>query len=296
MSGIDNMQARCEDGHIEVGLFESEECARVIPLHAPEAFELRYSLNDALREAGLLSRKTAAAEGHALELLEVARDVVCTRLETVDPVRFYVRMSAVAERAKRAVETIDHAPGRRLLPAEREALAARPWLDAPEPGHAEKNRVSPDSAIEKTTRDLIASLRATIPALVLLGDYIGNEHKGKVGIPAFDRCAIIGQAKDAIEHAERMLSHPEGRIDSVAEAAARRLTAALDGLGFGCDDVQIEGVAAVDVINEHLPALRAALGSDVASQPAQSLGPTPLGDAPGERDAYLAGDEEDLGR
>ena len=101
MSGIDNIQARCEDGHIEVGLFEGEECARVIPLHAPEAFELRDSLNDALREAGLLSRKTAAAEGHALELLEVARDVVCTRLETVDPVRFYVRMSAVAERAKK---------------------------------------------------------------------------------------------------------------------------------------------------------------------------------------------------
>ncbi|MGC8520197.1 MAG: hypothetical protein ACP5P4_17030, partial [Steroidobacteraceae bacterium] len=118
---IDNVQARFEDGRIEVGLFEGEECREVIPLRPPEAFELRDSLNDALREAGLLSRKTAAAEGHALELLEVARDVVCARIETADPVRFYERMSMVAERAMKAVETVDHAPGRRLLPAEREA-------------------------------------------------------------------------------------------------------------------------------------------------------------------------------
>jgi hypothetical protein len=34
----------------------------------------------------------------------------------------------------------------------------------------------------------------------------------------------------------------------------------------------------------------------VGIQPAQPHGPTSLGDAPGERDAYLAGDEEDLGR
>lgn len=296
MSAIDNIQARAEDGRIEVGLFEGEECREVIALRAPEAFELRDSLNDALREAGVLSRKTAAAEEHALELLEVARDVVCARIETVDPVRFYDRMNAVAERAKKAVETVDHAPGQRLPPADREALAARPWLDAPDPGHAGKEPVPPNSGLERTTRDLIASLRATIPALVLLGDHIGNEHKGKIGIPAFDRCAIIGQAKDVIEHAERRLSHPEGRIDSLAEAAARRLTVALEGLGFGCDDVQIEGVAVVDVINEHLPVLRQALDNDVGSEPAQTLAPTPLGDVPGERDAYLPGDEEDLER
>jgi hypothetical protein len=293
---IDNVQARFEDGRIEVGLFEGEECREVIPLRPPEAFELRDSLNDALREAGLLSRKTAAAEGHALELLEVARDVVCARIETVDPIRFYDHMNPIVERAKKAVETVDHAPGRRLLPAEREALAERPWLDGTERGHIERDPEPTGSALEKTTRDLIASLRATIPALVLLGDYIGNEHKGKIGILAFDRCAIIGQAKDAIEHAEQMLSHLEGRIDSTAEAAARRLTVALESLGFGCGDVEINGGDAVNVINDHIPALRAALGSDVGSQPGQSLGPTPLGDAPGERDAYLAGDEEDLGR
>jgi hypothetical protein len=296
MSRIDNIQARCEDGRIEVGLFEGEECREVIPLRAPEAFELRDSLNDALREAGLLSRKTAAAEGHALELLEVARDVVCARIETVDPVRFHEHMNAVAERAKKAVETVDHAPGHRLPPAERAALAARPWLDAPEPGHAESEREPPRAAPEKTTRDLIVALRATIHALVLLGDYIGNEHKGKIGIPAFDRCAIIGQAKDAIDHAEGMLSHPERPRDSVAEAAARRLTVALEGRGFGDYDADINGAEVISVIADHLPALRQALGNDVGSESAQSLASTPLGDAPGERDAYLAGDEEDLGR
>lgn len=296
MSGIDNIQARCEDGRIEVGLFEGEECARVIRLRVPEAFELRDSLNDALREAGLLSRKTAAAEGHALELLEVARDVVCARIETVDPVRFHEHMNAVAERAKKAVETVDHAPGHRLPPAERAALAARPWLDAPEPGHAESEHEPPRAAPEKTTRDLIAALRATIPALVLLGDYIGNEHKGKIGIPAFDRCAIIGQAKDAIDHAEGMLSHPERRLDSAAEAAARRLTIALEGMGFDDDDFDINGAEVVSVIADHLPALRQALGNDVGSEPAQVLAPTPLEDAPSERDAYLVGGEEDLGR
>ena len=293
---IDNVQARSDDGRIEVGLFEGEECREVIALRAPEAFELRDSLNDALREVGLLARKSVAAEGHALELLEVARDVVCARIETVDPVRFNERMNAVAERAKKAVETVDHAPGRRLPPGEHEALAARPWLDAPEPGHAKKKPVPTDSALEKTTRDLIVSLREAIPALVLLGDYIGNEHQGKVGIPAFDRCAIIEQAKDAIAQAERVLSHPEGRMDSVVEAAARRFTLALDSLGFGSDDVQIEGVATVDVVNEHLPALRQALNNDVGSEPAQDLAPTSLSDAPVERDADWAGDEEDLGR
>ncbi len=293
---IDNVQARSEDGCIEVGLFEGEECREVIALRAPEAFELRDSLNDALREAGLLARKTAASEQHAVELFEVARDVVCARIETVDPVRFYERMNAVAERAMKAAETVDHASGRSLQPAERESLAARPWMDAPGPGHAEKDRAPLDSALEKTERDLIASLRATLPVLVLLGDYIGNEHKGKIGIPAFDRCAIIGQAKDAIEHAEQMLSHPQVRVESAAEAAARRLTVALENLGFGRDDVQIEGIAAVDVINEHLPALRQALNNGMGSEPAQSLAPTPLGGVPGEREAYLAGDEEDLGR
>ena len=225
MSRIDNIQARCEDGRIEVGLFEGEECREVIPLRAPEAFELRDSLNDALREAGLLNRKPAASEQHAVELLEVARDVVCARLETVDPVRFYDRMNAVADRAHRAVETVDRARGLRLPAKERAALDARPWLDRPQ----------------------------------------------ETGAAA-------------------------GKTESSIARSARELVTALESLGFGCDDVEIRGADVVNVVNEHLPALWKALDNDEGSESAQSLAPTPLGDVPGERDAYLAGDEEDLGR
>ena len=195
MNRIDNIQARCDAARIEIGLFEGEECREVVALRAPEAFELRDSLNDALREAGLLNRKTAASEQHAVELLEVARDVVCARTETVDPVRFYDRMNTVADRAQRAVEAADRANGRRMSPAERAALAARPWLDVPQ----------------------------------------------GTGVAA-------------------------GKTESSIARAARELVTALEGLGFGCDDVEINGGAAVDVINDHLPALREALSEEMRSE------------------------------
>ena len=193
MSRVDSVQARCEGGRIDVGVFEGEECREVISLRAPEAFELRDSLNDALREAGLLNRKTAAAEQGALELLEVARDVVCARIETADPVRFYERMNAISERAKRAVETVDRRGGTRMTEVERVALAARPWTDQP-------------------------------------------------------RDAGVGA----------------GKTESSVSRAARELVTALESLGFGCDDVEIGGGAAVDVINDHLPGLIAALGAEEA--------------------------------
>ena len=193
MSRVDNIQARCEDGRIEVGLFEGEECAEVIEVRAPEAFELRDSLNDALREAGLLSRKTAAAERYALELLEVARDVVCARIETVDPARFYERMNAVADRAKRAVEAADRGTGLQMREAERAAIAARPWLDQP-------------------------------------------------------REPVVAA----------------GKTESSVVRGARELVTALESIGFGCDDVEINGGTAVDVINDHLPGLIGALGVDEA--------------------------------
>ncbi len=201
MSRVDNVQARCEEGRIEVGLFEGEECAEVIALRAPEAFELRDSLNDALREAGLLNRKTAAGERHAVELLEVARDVVCTRIETVDPARFYERMNAVSERAKRAVETVDHDTGLRMSQTERAVRAARPWFDGSEDG-------------------VVAA----------------------------------------------------GKSESSVARASRELVTALESLGFGCDDVQIEGTAAVDVINEHLLALREVLDARPIEQAEKAFG------------------------
>lgn len=40
--------------------------------------------------------------------------------------------------------------------------------------------------------------RAALPALVLLGDFIGNTFEGKTGIPAFDRCRIILDLKRAL--------------------------------------------------------------------------------------------------
>jgi hypothetical protein len=48
---------------------------------------------------------------------------------------------------------------------------------------------------------LLAALEEVIIPLILLGDYIGNEWEGKTGIPAFDRCAIIGRVRDAIASA-----------------------------------------------------------------------------------------------
>lgn len=52
--------------------------------------------------------------------------------------------------------------------------------------------------------ELVAALRATLNPLVLLGDYIGNEYRadGDAFIEPFDRCAIIGQVKDALARAE----------------------------------------------------------------------------------------------
>ena len=44
---------------------------------------------------------------------------------------------------------------------------------------------------QPATTELLAAARAAIPALVLLGDFIGNTFDGKAGIPAFDRCAVI---------------------------------------------------------------------------------------------------------
>lgn len=52
--------------------------------------------------------------------------------------------------------------------------------------------------------DLLAAARAALPALVLLGDFIGNTFDGKVGIPAFNRCAVILALKTAIADAEAL--------------------------------------------------------------------------------------------
>lgn len=49
---------------------------------------------------------------------------------------------------------------------------------------------------------LLEAIQATLKPLIRLGDFIGNEDKGGIsGLGAFDRCAIIGQVRDAISQA-----------------------------------------------------------------------------------------------
>ena len=48
---------------------------------------------------------------------------------------------------------------------------------------------------------LLAALESCVAPLVLLGDYIGNEHPGKVGIEPFKRCDILLAARQAIAQA-----------------------------------------------------------------------------------------------
>ena len=274
---IDNVQARSEDGRIEVGLFEGEECREVIALRAPEAFELRDSLNDALREAGLLARKNAASEQHAVELLEVARDVVCARIETADPVRFYERMNAVAERARAAVETVDHAF------AVRESLSARPWLQGPQE--------TPDPRMARSARLLTRQL---VEALDALG--FGHEDHEVSGA---DTVALLNEHLPAINAA---LGPPDSTATAV-QKAARAFAEDLEWIGFGNDDTEVNGADAVEAVARHLPALRTALGEPAhtedydahLSQQEQEHYRQLEGEERDREDAY-AGDEEDLGR
>lgn len=63
-----------------------------------------------------------------------------------------------------------------------------------------ERRISPaigEFAIQDAARlralnaELVAVLETTIAPLILLGDFIGNEHAGNVSAAPFDRCAII---------------------------------------------------------------------------------------------------------
>ena len=42
------------------------------------------------------------------------------------------------------------------------------------------------------------ALEGCVPALIRLGDFIGNEDKGANGMPGFDRCAILLAARAAL--------------------------------------------------------------------------------------------------
>lgn len=57
---------------------------------------------------------------------------------------------------------------------------------------------APETAAERDR--LRAALENCHPALVLLGNYIGNEWQGGGGIDAFDRCAILKALHDALDN------------------------------------------------------------------------------------------------
>jgi hypothetical protein len=58
--------------------------------------------------------------------------------------------------------------------------------------------------LRNSNTELLTAMRAALPALILLGNYIGNEYDGGVGIPAFDRCGIIAGLNAAITNSEAL--------------------------------------------------------------------------------------------
>ena len=238
----------------------------------------------------MLARKTAASEQHAVELLEVARDVVCARIETADPVRFYERMSVVAERAMKAVETVDHAPGRRLLPAEREALAARPW-----PEGSRGAQECPDPRMARSARLLTRQL---VEALDALG--FGDEDREVRGA---DTVALLGERLPALNAALGPSDEGSDGTATAVQKAARAFAEDLEWIGFGNEDNEVNGAEAVEAVARHLPALRAALSEPAQTedydahlwQQEQDHYRQLEGEERDREDAY-AGDEEDLGR
>jgi len=98
---------------------------------------------------------------------------------------------------------VGHTPGpwgdvHGIIQATNKYIIAR--IDAPI--HLHNETTEANARLIAAAPDLLAALRAVIPALIILGDHIGNEFKGGNGQPAFDRCALIGAARAAIAKAE----------------------------------------------------------------------------------------------
>jgi hypothetical protein len=56
--------------------------------------------------------------------------------------------------------------------------------------------------------ELVEALEATLPALIRLGDFVGNvDEGGASGMGRIDRCALILQVRDAIAKAEARADH-----------------------------------------------------------------------------------------
>jgi hypothetical protein len=59
-----------------------------------------------------------------------------------------------------------------------------------------------DATLASASPDLLEAAEAALPALVLLGNYIGNAWGGGGGIEAFDRTDLLGSLKAAIAKAK----------------------------------------------------------------------------------------------
>ena len=59
-----------------------------------------------------------------------------------------------------------------------------------------------NAAMFAASPDMFAALEKATPALILLGNYIGNEWRGGGGIESFDRCGIIEEIRAAIAKAK----------------------------------------------------------------------------------------------
>lgn len=73
------------------------------------------------------------------------------------------------------------------------------------PSHTPQGQANADFLVRAANahQPLIDALRATLPALIRLGDFIGNENPAEVSrVGPFDRCAIITQVRDALEKAK----------------------------------------------------------------------------------------------
>jgi hypothetical protein len=160
--------------------------------------------------------------------------------------------------------------------------------------------------------DLLTAARAVIPVLDLLGDFIGNTFDGKVGVPAFDRCAVILALKTAIANAES-ISGP-GRAAGREEqrmilAVSAGVDYAKERLGLGSErDDDLAGVIAKAIeafwrqpgrpptwqefITEHYNAERGtrddpATWWDFAPAAASSEAPAPAAGTALQEDRYL---------
>ncbi len=59
-----------------------------------------------------------------------------------------------------------------------------------------------DAALIAAAPEMLEACRSALPALIHLGNFVGNDFSGAIGLAPYDRCAIIGAIRAAIAKAE----------------------------------------------------------------------------------------------